>query len=99
MWGRASVKGVTGDGSRVTGQAPSPRHPVIPSPVNQRKGRPRRPPDSELKSERQCYALTFFSFATVLPGSFGAPPYFLMNASVSSRACESGTWTGGDFIR
>src|SRR6185436_1178243 len=34
-----------------------------------------------------------------LPGSLGAPPCSLMNFSVSSRACESGTWTGGDFIR
>src|SRR3954468_18398196 len=33
------------------------------------------------------------------PGSFGAPPYMAMNSSVSSRACESGTCTGGDFMR
>ena len=34
-----------------------------------------------------------------VPGSFGAPPCSSMNFSVSSRACESGTCTGGDFIR
>jgi hypothetical protein len=36
---------------------------------------------------------------TLPPGSFGGPPYFLMNASVLSRASESRTWTGGDFMR
>src|SRR3954453_10495558 len=32
-------------------------------------------------------------------GSFGAPPYFAMKSSLFWRATESGTWTGGDFIR
>jgi hypothetical protein len=34
-----------------------------------------------------------------LPGSLGAPPNSAMNFSVLSRAIESGTCTGGDFIR
>ena len=33
------------------------------------------------------------------PGSLGAPEYLAMNFSVFSRAVESGTCTGGDFIR
>ena len=60
------------------------------------RGRPEAAPRTSSRPSVQAFSVTV-TFA--LPGSFGAPAYWSMKAWVLSRATESLTWTGGDFIR